>query len=210
VSLLDTGWALLQSHRFKELAALEITSELPPGSQGRLWAWKATALEELQAFTEARAAAMQAIRLAKQAEETDALPSLRALYDRISASMLRLEAVQAEALKDLALTGETPENLIQGQSPEEAAERLLRQAAAFLASGNREAAEHSAKLAIALRPPPRPAVMARLFLARLASDPEALVLDAWKIADAADDQGLITAAAQAAKLHRVVIPTPVF
>jgi hypothetical protein len=52
--------------------------------------------------------------------------------------------------------------------------------------------------------------MARLFLARLASDPEALVLDAWKIADAADDQGLITAAAQAAKLHRVVIPTPVF
>ena len=208
------AWEALRAGRYAEVLELVAAMDTPalreerPRLVARALAWKAQAQSAENRWSEARVAVLSAIRLAREARDEDGLVALRAFHGRIAASLAALESAQLQEAADRALL-ETPP-LLQGTAEERAA-LLLRQAGALLTAGRPEEATHCAQQALQCGGGIREQVLARLSLAR--SEPDATaahLIAAFEAADAADDHTLITAVAQAARLARVQLPTPVF
>jgi len=142
-----------------------------------------------------------AIRLAKADGDTEGVLALRALHAELSASVASLRAAEAGRMADRAL--------LDADEAAMDAETLLRRSGAFGDAGEAAEAERTARLALSRATNPREQVLTRLALARLTRDP-ALILEAHRIADASDDQNLLTAVAHAARALAVRLPTPSF
>ncbi|HNH50084.1 MAG TPA: hypothetical protein PKY30_23805, partial [Myxococcota bacterium] len=87
----------------------------------RLLAWKAQAWMSQNRWEDARGAVLEAIRLAKQGGDTDGLPALRELHNRIAGSLAALQAAAVQAEADRALLGLSEEEL-SAKSPEDRAD----------------------------------------------------------------------------------------
>ncbi|HND29844.1 MAG TPA: hypothetical protein PLA94_07580 [Myxococcota bacterium] len=173
----------------------------------RLLAWKAQAWMSQNRWEDARGAVLEAIRLAKQGGDTDGLPALRELHNRIAGSLAALQAAAVQAEADRALLALSEEEL-SAKSPEDRADILTRQSSAQAAMGDLEAARATAQRALAEAQSPRSRVLAWLSLARV-GDGDQAIFSAWKVADDADDHNLITAVAHAARAAGVVLRPPI-
>ncbi len=213
----DEGAALafsaLQAGKAEEVIAQVEALDQPllrqerPLLAARLLAWKAQAWMSRNRLEEARAAVLDAIRMAKQGGDTDGLPVLRGLHNRIAGSLAALQAAAQQAEADRALLALSEEEL-SAKSAEERVDILTRQSSARAAMGELEAARSAAQRALAEAQSPRSRVLAWLSLARVGAGADA-IFSAWKVADDADDHNLITAVAHAAKAAGVVLRPPI-
>lgn len=183
------------------LAPAEQADALPPRDRARAHAWRAQAMRALGRAEEGAREVIAAIRLAKAEGDTDGVLALRALHAELSASVASLRTAEAGRAADRALLGADEAAMD--------AETLLRKSGACADAGEAAEAERTARLALSRAATPREQVLTRLALARLTRDP-ALVLASHTIADAADDQNLLTAVAHAARALAVQLPRPSF
>lgn len=217
-AILRAAWEALDANdyaRCREAAAALDTPDLRrdrPGMVGRALSFAGQAALRSGDPEAAHALLMGAIRLAKQAGEAGALPALRELHGRAAAQVAALQTAGEQRRQDLALAAIPLTEILADPDPAARADRLIRQAGVLLDLGDAGAALERARLAQIHAPDARGRVLAGLLLARLAPpDQQAeAVLAAWRIADAADDQGLIAFAARTARLLGVEIPTPGF
>lgn len=171
-------------------------------------AWKAQAKMNMGEWDIARVAVIEAIRLAKVAQDADGLVALRELHGRISASVAALATAKQQEESDRALL-ERP--LSEVLEEEEKASLLLRQAGALLGLGRIEDAKERASLALLHSRSARDTVLALLSLARCEPGEAPRHLSAaFSAAEAVDDHNLIAAVARAAKLANFQLPAPDF
>jgi hypothetical protein len=175
------------------LAALEGFSADDPGRAARAAGYRAQALRTLARVDEAERAAAEAVRLAKRAGDADGVAALRQLHASILASVAAVRAAAQQA------AGDTSDGSVG---------RVLELAKA----GRSEEATH---LACVIRDRARAAGDAReevlaLLAAARAGDPHRWIREAHAVADASDDQNLVTAVAQAARAAGVRLDAPRF
>jgi hypothetical protein len=160
-----------------------------PALLARHAAWTAQAHQLRGEQSEAIAKVAQAIALATAAEETDALPALKALKVQLVTG--KAAAPGALPLPD-TLLGRSVSALDAGNLTDGA--RLARQARIEAQSmGNA-----------------RDEVLSLLALARIPGQEDSAIRSAAAVADASEDKNLVTAVAHAARAGRIALPKKVF
>lgn len=204
--LAQQAWERLQADDAEGVLALLDGVSLPPPLHGRAMAWRGQALEQLGRHEEAAAAIMEAMREARRLGDHDALEALRGVHARVRSIQAAAEHAARESARDRDWISRSEVELLDGATPAERVDRLLRQANALL--GVSRAEEAAARLEIAVLEADqlgelRPRVLTRLCLLRLPPallpDPASVLFSAWKLADDANDANLVTAVAHAAR-----------
>jgi hypothetical protein len=197
---LAEAWAALRRGDAEGCLRLLATVDDPdPRAVGRAHAWRAQALRELGRVEEAEREIFAAIRVAKSIGDTEGVASLRPLQQSILASAAAIATAQRQRAEDRARLDRPLEAL--------GDEDRLRKAALLVDDGQIEAARTT--LAHVEGTDARTRVLVLLTAARF-DDPEGKIRAAHEIADAADDQNLITAVAQAARAAAVSLAPPSF
>ncbi len=193
-------YAALLAGRHEEVLA----APMPPGGsadRARLHAWRAQSLRALGRPREGAMELIHAIRITKMLGDSQATAELRILHADVSRSVAALDTAEAARRAD-ALLVDTPADALDSDT-------LLRKAQAHVDAGDDVSAIHMSRLALDRAADPRAQVLAHLALARFTRDPE-WVHAAHAVADAADDQNLLTAVAQAARALSVRLRGPSF
>lgn len=214
-ALLAAYGALRAGDAAGALAALDGVKPTTPANQARVAAWRAQALRTLGRVDDAERAVAEAVRLAKAAGDVDGVKQLRELQASILASLAATRTAESERAKDAALADTAMLALLSGAADgAERAARLVRKAGALLDGGRRDEARRVACIAVdeaRAADAPRERVLALLALARIDPDHAAArILDAHAVADAANDENLVTAVAHAARAAGVRLPPPEF
>ncbi len=183
------------------LALLMSLTELTPAEAARAHAWRGQALRALGRPEEGARAVIEAIRAARAMGDTEGVSALRALHAELAASVAAGQAAEAGRRADAALV-DTPDDSLD-------ADTLLRKAGALHDAGRIAESARCLALAGERATSPRDAVLVHLARARLSQDP-AEVHAAHRIAEASDDQNLLTAVAHAARALGIRFAPPSF
>lgn len=183
------------------LAALDALGSQTGPDEARRLAWRAQALRALGRAEEGAREVIAAIRVAKALGDAPAVAELRALHADLARSVAALRAAEAGARADQALAAQDDADLD--------ADARLRKALVLHAAGDVAAAARLARAVAAEAAGPKEQVLARLALARIEGDATALH-EAHALADAADDQNLLTAVAQTARQLGLALAAPEF
>lgn len=210
---MTAAYAALQQKRYGEVLELVAPLDTPelrhlrPRLVARALAWRAQALMGQNAFEAARAAILEALRLARAGGEVDALPALRELHGQIAGSLAAMEEAQRRRAADKALLEMSEAEILGQGDADQVADLLTRQAMVLWEEGQGDLARQRIAQAVQMGQSPRARVLAGLGWARM-EDPAQHLLAAWEVADAADDTNLIAAVAQAARTAGVTLPGP--
>lgn len=202
---LGTAGRALREQRWT--TALQILADVPdsadPATMTRRAAYRAQALESLGRLHDAERSAAEAVRWAKREPGTPGLAVLRGLHAAILGRVAAALSAERAHQEDVALAERSDATLL---SEPEANANLIRKANALVDLGRVPAAIETATLVWQrIDASPRERVLAALTLARC-GPPEPWVLSAHRVADASDDQNLLTAVAKAAKSSGVILP----
>jgi tetratricopeptide (TPR) repeat protein len=189
---------------------------LAPELEARARGMRAQALLLLGRPEEARDAVNAAIRAARALGDSEGVQQLRALSGQIHAALAG-EAAREQGRKESARVAATPlRELLDPEAPPlEQAMSLLKKADAEIDAGRPGAgaflAARALDLARAHGEGVREQVYALLTLVRARPEQaEALLAEAWEIADRGDNQAMVTAVAQAARSAGVPLAPHIF
>lgn len=200
LSLAEIYQLLQRNEHAAALAELNAIVVGSPADQARVHAWKGQALRSLGRPAEGLFELIQAIRITKQAGDSDALPGLREIHADIARSMASLQLAQAAKQQDADILAKANDNLD--------ADGLIRKAQAAIEQDMKHDAIHLSHLALTRTQEPRHQVLALLVLSRCDSVDH--LHEAHRIADDANDENLVAAVAQTAKLLGVRLRRPSF
>ncbi len=193
------GWSALKAGAFEAALTHLDAPFTDPGLEARRWAFRAQAYSGLGRVNEAERAAAEAVRWAKREPGGPGVEAIRGLHARILASVAAAQIADKEAKAD--------EALLQRATADVRAEGLdvLLRRANILAKHCRFAeAEADARTVWQESEGPRDRVLAALTLARLDPSGDWIAL-AHQVADASEDQNLMTAVAHAARIAGVTL-----
>lgn len=179
------------------LRALDGFVDEDPRGQARAEAWRGQALRQLGRIEEADQALGRAIQAAKAAGDVAGVAQLRVLRQQLNASLAALHLARQEKARDRTLLDRDD------LSPDE----QLRKATLLLDEGRVDEARGLLETLVA--DDLRTRVFRLLALARC-GEPGGPIREAHALADAADDQNLLTAVARAAAATGVVLVPPAF
>lgn len=199
MSLTEAYAALRRGEAETCLTLLGAVTDPDPRAVARVHAYRAQALRHLGRADEAERAIADAIRAAKAAGDLEGVTALRELQSSILASVVSTTLARKQMIEDRQLLSRPDETLTDDER--------LRKSAVLLEDGDRSGA--AAVLAGMEGQDPRSGVLKLLALARC-GDATTHIRAAHRIADAADDQGLLTAVAQAARAANVTLEAPSF
>ena len=183
------------------LELIEAMGDLSAEEAARVHAWRGQALRALGRPAEGARAVIDAIRAARAVGDAEAVETLRALHAELAASAAAAQAAESGRRADAWLVSAADDSFD--------ADTLIRKAGALHDAQQFAAAAACLDLAAERSTSPREAVLVRLARARLTRDP-AEVYAAHALAEAADDQNLITAVAHAARALGVRFAPPSF
>ncbi len=183
------------------LTLLDALGELTPAEAARTHAWRGQALRALGRPAEGARAVIEALRAARAIGDADGVAALRALHGELAASAAAAEAAESGRRADAAL--------LDARDADLDADKLLRKAGALHDAGRTVESSACLHLAAERASTPREAVLVRLARARLTRDPGEIHA-AHALAEASNDQNLLTAVAHAARALGVRFEPPSF